>query len=395
MASDRIQYLLTRAKTGQATSQELDELAAAIQLDEDGSLTVEVEAVFGAEDNASLSKERAERIVDGIIDTDKLSSIHTLPAKRNTLFTLRRIAVAAIVLVVAATAVIFYQRSSHVPGNAIAEKNAAEIAPGTNKATLTLANGTQIVLDTLAQGELSRQGNASISKQNNRELLYALAGSNGSVTGELLYNTVTIPRGGKYQLTLSDGTKVWLNAASSLRFPAAFAKSERTVELKGEGYFEVAKDAARPFTVKIADGDVRVLGTHFNISSYEDEDISTTTLLEGSIAVSRQNERFVLKPGEQAVLQQNVKAHVQSNVDVSEAIAWKEGYFQFKNADIASIMKQVSRWYDIDIAYKGNIKPLQFNGRIDRNIKLSGIINALKLGGINCAVEGNKLVVYP
>jgi len=268
-----------------------------------------------------------------------------------------------------------------------------------NRARLILADDSYIILDSIGNGKVSRQGQVEIAKQKDGQLLYSTAGNATSpvASGELLYNTIAIPRGGQYQLILADGTKVWLNAASSLRFPVAFAAGERRVQLDGEGYFEVAKDAGRPFIVQTKTADVQVLGTHFNVFAYADE-AWKTTLFEGSVAVKLLSSQAILKPGNQAI----VKAGANDittirDANTEEAIAWKEGYFHFNDADVVSIMNQLSRWYDVDIIYNGSVKSSLFTGkgRINLNIKLLGVVNALKEGGIKCKIDQNRLVVYP
>lgn len=416
--------LLEKAVAGKASDEELGMLADALKSDADYEVIDQI-AAFLNKQNAAYTlptEERMSRLVDEILEADKLSSLPAIPARpRAPIVALwKKIAVAAVVIV-AATATIYLWKINKQPaevltGNEV-NKN-ADVNPGNNKARLTLADGSTVVLDTMANGTLSVQGNARISKCNDGQVSYtaeeAVSKANDPTT--TLYNTITVPRGGQYKLILADGTEVWLNAASSLRFPVTFTGQERIVELEGEGYFEVAKDAARPFSVHTKQADVRVLGTHFNVCAYPEEDWKTT-LLEGSVAVdswSRQGsgeigntattnlqQSIMLKPGQQAVIAlQSSKSNQSSKImvqtaDIDEAIAWKEGYFQFNDASVPFIMQQVSRWYDVDIVYKDMAGKGRFNGRINRNIKLSGIVNALKEGGINCVIEQSRLLVYP
>jgi ferric-dicitrate binding protein FerR (iron transport regulator) len=194
-------------------------------------------------------------------------------------------------------------------------------------------------------------------------------------------------------LVLPDGTKVWLNAASSLKYPAAFAGNERRVELNGEAYFEVSKDPSKPFFVKTASQTVAVLGTHFNINSYTDESATKTTLLEGSVKVTGNNGQSVkIKPGEQAINYANAIS-IKENVDTDEAIAWKNGKFMFKNTDLQTIMRQLSRWYDVDVEYQGKIEQKHYMGRISRNVPVSQIFEILKTSGLNFTINGRKIIV--
>lgn len=268
---------------------------------------------------------------------------------------------------------------------------ANDVAPGGNKAILTLANGTSIILDSAANGTLTTQGNSKILKLNGM-LSYNTLKNKSS---EVLYNTISTPRGGQYELMLSDGSKVWLNAASSLRFPASFVGKERKVELLGEAYFEVAKNAAMPFKVKVHGMEVEVLGTHFNINSYDNESMIRTTLLEGSVKINKNNSSSLLKPGQQAQMNKAGEIKIINNVDVEEAIAWKEGKFQFDKADIHDIMRQLARWYDVDVEYKGTVSS-HFGGTISRDVNLSQVLNMLHLTGeVNFQIQDKKVVVMP
>ena len=267
-----------------------------------------------------------------------------------------------------------------------------DIAPGGDKAVLTLADGSRVVLDSAANGALTRQGNVTVIKLNG-QLAYNKGGASQT---EVLYNTISTPRGGQYQLVLADGSKVWLNAASSLRFPTAFTGKERRVELKGEGYFEVAHDETRPFHVDVNDMDVQVLGTHFNINSYSDEPVIKTTLLEGRVMVTKAEKLVYLNPGQQAVLtpaEDNIK--VDYNVDTEEVVAWKNGFFIFNNTPLETIMKQLERWYDVEVEYQGEVPKDRFNGNISRNNNLSEVLKVLEYSDIKFIVQGKTISVLP
>ena len=267
-----------------------------------------------------------------------------------------------------------------------------DIAPGGDKAILTLADGSKIVLDNTANGNLTIQGNVKVIKLDG-QLSYTTSGT----TTEVLYNTITTPRGGQYQLILADGSKVWLNAASSLRFPATFTGSERKVELTGEGYFEVVKNAVMPFKVNVASkGEVEVLGTHFNINSYVDEAAINTTLLEGSVRVTglKTNDSRLITPGQQAQLTANGQINVKKQVDISEVMAWKNGKFIFQDADIQSIMRQIERWYDVEVSFSGNMTNELFVGLIPKNVNISQILKMLeKTGTVKFEIAGKKIIV--
>ncbi|HKC36823.1 MAG TPA: FecR domain-containing protein, partial [Chitinophagaceae bacterium] len=234
-----------------------------------------------------------------------------------------------------------------------------DLGPGGSKAVLTLADGSQIILDSAANGHLASQGNTKVIKMDGQ---LAYNASSDLRTTEVLYNTITTPRGGQYQIVLSDGSKVWLNAASSLRFPSTFVGNERKVELTGEGYFEVAKNATKPFKVNVAGKEeVLVLGTHFNINSYFDETTINTTLLEGKVKVTtigsgvRTNDPRLLSPGQQLQLNINGQITLNTNPDLDQVMAWKNGIFNFDNSDLQMVLRQISRWYGVDIIYEGRI----------------------------------------
>lgn len=266
-----------------------------------------------------------------------------------------------------------------------------DIAPGGNKAILTLADGTSIILDTASNGNLTNQGNVKVIKVDG-QITYNPSGK----AADIMYNTISTPKGGQYQLILADGSKVWLNAASSLRFPTTFPGNERKVEMTGEGYFEIVHNAAKPFKVNVAGkGDIEVLGTHFNISSYSDEKDIKTTLLEGKVRMTAAGNSQTLAPGQQAQLKANGTITVVNNVNTEEVIAWKNGLFKLNSADIPTIMRQIARWYDLEIVYQGKIPEGHISGTVPMNMSLSKVLDALQLSGINFTLEGKKMIIRP
>ena len=264
-------------------------------------------------------------------------------------------------------------------------------APKGNKAIITLSDGRQVSIDSFTSGKIAIHNNMVITKNSNGEIVYS-----GKENEEAIaYNTLYNPRGSKVQtITLADGTRVWLNAASSLRYPVAFSGKERTVELNGEGYFEVAPNAQKPFHVAVNDMDVEVLGTHFNINAYEDEKQIKTSLLEGSVKVNSGSKSIMIKPGEQAALA-NSKNNADGDITINtligdDVIAWKNGFFAFRHSDLNEILKQLSRWYDIDVDYKGNNKKQEFTGKIDRSLGLSDVLKILDRTGVRFKIEEGK-----
>ncbi len=269
-----------------------------------------------------------------------------------------------------------------------------DIAPGGNKAVLTLANGTKIVLDTTQNGAITEQGNIRVSKLADGQLAYN-KDDTASADTEITYNTLTTPRGGQYTIALPDGTKVWLNASSSLTYPTNFTHKERRVQITGEAYFEVVKDPASPFVVKVKDAEVQVLGTSFNIMSYSDESVVKTTLVEGSVKMRQGNGSLLLKPGQGAQFSPDGEMRLVKDVDTEEALAWKNNLFSFNDDDIHTVMRQIARWYDVDIIYEGKV-PNHFNGNISRAVNVSAVFKMLQLtGSVHFSIVGKQIVVKP
>ena len=265
-----------------------------------------------------------------------------------------------------------------------------EILPGGTKATLTLADGNIISLDAVPNGDIAAEGNVQVIKMDGT-LQYNGDNDNADIT----YNTIQTPRGGKYQLVLSDGSVVWLNAASSLRFPVVFKGKERQVELMGEAYFEVKK-GEKPFKVSLQNGSrIEVKGTAFNVNAYQDEDLLRTTLLEGKINFMMMGKTQALLPGQQIrVAYEQPHMQVIDGVDVEQEVAWKNDLFIFKGMDVKSIMREISRWYDIDVVYKGKFNPETFSGIVSRKTNLSQVLKIMEEGGVRFAIEGRTIVVF-
>jgi ferric-dicitrate binding protein FerR (iron transport regulator) len=270
-----------------------------------------------------------------------------------------------------------------------------DLAPGGNRAVLTLGDGSTIVLDNAKNGILAQQGNTKVLKLNGK-----LSYNPGNARhDETVYNTISTPRGGQYQIELPDGSQVWLNAVSSIRFPAAFAGNERKVEITGEAYFEVAKNAAMPFKVVIATPsengtEIEVTGTRFNIMAYNDEAAVKTTLLEGSVKINQESKAVPLKPGQQARWHDK-SIKIIDHVDTEEAVAWKNGYFQFASASLQQVMRQIARWYDVDISYAGKVPERRFGGKISRDNNASEVLKVLELSKVKFRIEDKRIIVTP
>lgn len=303
----------------------------------------------------------------------------------------RRLAIAAVFLaVVCTTFMLLYNNEKDQSPMAETPAQQQDIAPGGDKAVLTLGDGSTIVLDQAGNGTITTQGYTQINKVNDGLIAYNNV-SHSDLT--VSFNSVSTPRGGQYSIVLPDGSKVWLNAASSLKFPTAFKGAERKVELTGEAYFEVAKYTKQPFKVMVNDMEVKVLGTHFNIMAYSDEASIQTTLLEGSVRVTKDAFDVVLKPGQQSQLNSGNSLQVINEVNTESVVAWKNGTFDFVNADIPAIMRQLSRWYNVGIMYKSKIPEGHFTGIVGRANNLSHVLKMLELSGVQFQIKDKQIIV--
>ncbi|OQP42887.1 hypothetical protein A4H97_12095 [Niastella yeongjuensis] len=323
-----------------------------------------------------------------------------------------RIAAAASVLVVLGVAAYWIIRTRETKTGTTTIAVTKDILPGGNKAILILADNSTIVLDSAANGKLAQQGIAIVTKSNNGQLAYSLPAKRGG-GGEPVFNTLRTPRGGQYQLVLPDGSKVWLNAASAITYPTSFPGKERKITIDGEAYLEVAHNAAKPFKVQANGTEVEVLGTHFNVDAYKDETTEKITLIEGSVKVGSRpsyakasageaegrEKSVILRPGEQAIVVANplTTDHspltINHSPDLDEVLAWKDGLFNFNNASIESIMKQVERWYDVEVVYEGPKPEGHFRGKIPRNVMASDMLKIVEASGVHFRIENKKIII--
>ena len=349
----------------------------------------------------------------------------------------RRIAAAVAVLLIVGLSIFFYSRYTntlrHLEGSAATRDLVNDLNPGSNKAYLILSNGKRVSLTDAANGAIAKEAGVEITKTADGQVIYTTRHPEGGTTegpvsgsrdisslgfprhdgGRVemtAMNTIETPRGGQYQIRLPDGSKVWLNAASKLIYPVSFiGRGQREVTLSGEAYFEIAKDKSHPFHVKTLKQDVEVLGTHFNINSYADEPNIKTTLLEGSVAVrhlegsaarrdlsyrrddAKDRDDAILKPGQQSILAGGKIKVVPA--DLEEAVAWKNGLFRFENADLPTVMRQIARWYDVDIVYPAQIPEGTFTGEVYRNMTASKVLDGLGFTGVKFKIEGKKIII--
>lgn len=303
-----------------------------------------------------------------------------------------RIAVAAFIVLVLVAAIYYqFNNKSEKPIKVAKTTVLNDVAaPETNRATITLADGKKIYLDSAENGSLIAQGNVNVIKLSDGKIAY-----NGSAS-EVVYNTLTNPRGSKViDMRLADGSRIWLNAGSAVTYPVAFVGNERTVSIKGEAYFEVEKNAGMPFKVVVNQMEVTVLGTHFNVNAYGDEPAIRTTLLEGSVKVTKGSAISFLKTGQQAMLDTTGSLNVIKDVDIEGVMAWKSGMFEFDDAELPVIMRQISRWYNREIVYDKQPGKEKYWGAISKQVPLSDVLKMLEVNGNQFAVNGNKIIVKP
>ena len=370
---------------------------------------LEYAAISG--DNPAVGLERHDGLIQKIelrLDILDMDVDETRPEPIRLWGYLRRFSAAAVLILIGtASYYLFFTKTKNPELTYHPAVN--DVAPGGNKAVLTLADGSTINLNDAVEGEIANQSGIRINKITDGQLVYASQpGTVLTADGPERMNLVRTPKAGQYQVHLSDGTRVWLNSMSSIRFPAVFKGSARRVEITGEAYFEVAGyqvDGKKiPFFVACNNQLIEVVGTHFNVNSYHDEVAVKTTLLEGSVKVSvigrgngKLSETVKLRPGEQSILKQfsgKTAPIAVEKADTESAIAWKQGYFKFKDTDIQEVMRQLSRWYDLEVIYKGALPEDQFTGYVSKKVTISNVLNILEEGGgVKFNIRDNKVEV--
>jgi len=386
----RTSYLFNLYYKKQATQAEIDELFLLLNNLNDEQLSQLMQANWDntGNDETLFTPEKSEFILNDIFQKSDTGD-QPVKLKHSTVWGWGKIAALAIITL--SIGLLIVKKSTRKIETVNKAKVVHDALPGDNRAILTLSNGDKIALDNSAKGIVVTQGNIAIVKSKKGCINYKA--TNIASTNAIAFNTITTPKGGQYQVILPDGSKVWLNALSSLKFPTQFTGNERRVEITGEAYFEVAKNAQMPFIVKTEREEVKVLGTHFDVMDYKSEGVLKTTLLEGSILLTTAKSAHVLKPGNQAMMDDLNDLRIIQDVDVDQVVAWKDGFFQFKDTDIKEIMSQAERWYDVDVSYLGNIPTKQFTGKISRNVNLSEMLGMFKYAGINFSIEGKKITI--
>jgi ferric-dicitrate binding protein FerR (iron transport regulator) len=411
MGKDRIIYLLKQYANDKASREEVEEMFEWMRLAGSEEVLRSMIAEEWLEEGNTVSGEGDWEKIWAVVRACTVAG--TVEGRRSRLFSIVRAGVAAALVLMLGGGAVYWiagkkRAAMQMAGPVANSRYKDDIAPGGNKALLTLANGSTIVLDSAHDGTLAQQGTTKIIKLDGGALAYrAAADSKGQTTeqaiGQTGYNTIATPRGGQYRIILPDGSKVWLNAASSLRFPAAFTGSERTVELTGEAYFEIAKNAEKPFHVRVPSGgtgggdmDVEVLGTSFNVMAYSNEEKIHTTLLEGKVKVKQGALAENLSPGRQAIIDQTTHAMEVADGNIDQAVAWKDGLFRFRETDIRELMRQVERWYDVDVVYRTDRGDQDFTGVVSRNKNVSTLLQMLELTGtVHFKIEGKRIIVLP
>lgn len=394
MKRERIYYLLNGYLNSELSPLETEELQLLL-LEDKTALRVRdsfPSIIDGYDADTHYKPEEWEPIADRILSGSKMMTASVLPDVPKRRMHLRTWSLAAAVCIcVAAGGYLWMRGTGSTPQAEVSrQRHFPAIVPGKEGAVLTLADGSRIVLDSLSNGVIASQAGTEVALKNG-----ALSYNEGSVTTEQVYNTITTPKGRQFRLKLADGTQVWLNAASTLRFPAAFTGKERKVEVSGEVYFEVAGNAAMPFKVVTKDQEqINVLGTAFNVNAYEDEAATRVTLISGAVQVNNGARSQLLQPGEQARLATG-KTEI-ARVDVEQVVAWKNGVFSFdKEVSLEEVMRQVGRWYDVDIKYEGSISQKKFGGKIHRASEIEKVLEILEESGIHYRVNGRQITITP
>ena len=416
-AQDKLQYLLEQYANGSASPSEENELFTLIdEAKNNDDIKSIMLNMMQAEEPAAFNKDQWEPVLKKILGEEgKIeaapAAIYNLSERKRT-WEWKRIAAAAAILVFVGAALFYSTFRENEKDTAVIKKEVAlpgaDIAPPNSaNAILTLANGQTIILDSAGNGTLARQGAVTIIKLADGQITYdPQAGASQGKGGEITYNTLTNPAGSRVvNLTLEDGTKVWLNSKSSLRYPTAFSGKERNVEITGEAYFEVSRistpsavsgEASMPFHVNVSGIEVEVLGTHFNINSYDEEGSVKTTLLEGSIKVNKNRETVLLKPGQQAqitLLRSTNEPIRVSTPDLEEVMAWKNGQFTFHNTGLDAILRETARWYNVEVVYVDKIND-HYTVNVPRNIPVSQLFKFIEMsGGVHFSIEGKKIMV--
>lgn len=386
----RIATLITGYICDSLTPREHDELDDWVNETDENMLLFE-----DITDNTQLEEATVwikETVASEALKKIKIKLEFSKPAHSLHLFTKWPGYAAAIFLFIVIATGYYILKKPGKPSPSISLTEKQDIAPGGEKAMLMLDNGQTVQLEKITDGIVAVQGNGQVARKDGA-LQYTI--DDKIPVAEVIYNTISTPVGGRYALVLSDGTRIWLNAASSIRFPSVFTAVERKVSVTGEAYFEVIKNTGSPFTILVNDMEIKVTGTRFNVNGYREKNKTTITLLEGSIQLIKDGKTTLLVPGQSGNVQDNGIIEVQTIGDTSQAIAWKNDMFQFENADIQEVMKEISRWYDVNVSYEGRIPAILTTGKAPRNTSLANVLKILALSGVHYKIEKRNLLILP
>lgn len=390
MTNEAFRIIFQRYFEGLASDEERTALMQHIAAAPDAELEVVMREHWLSFDQADedITAERGAALLRSILgnDTADNKELPEIPLKSPVIYRRRWWVAASVILLLGVGALLWINHKQ--PEEEIVQQP-VDVAPGREGAILTLADGKQIMLDQVKDSVMALQGGAT-ARVVNGELVYEGKG------GEAVFNSMSTPKGRQYNLTLPDGTQVWLNSESSIRYPTVFNGKERKVEVTGEAYFSVSKNNKKPFIVNVdRQADIQVLGTEFNVNSYANEETINTTLLEGSVRVNANKLSQILSPGQQARIGQDKKIRLVKEVDIDKVIAWKNGYFNFNDADLHEIMRQLERWYDIEVVYAKPLQPVEFRGKLERSLSLSQVLEGLQLMQVKFRIEGRKVIIEP
>jgi len=390
MTNEAFRIIFQRYFEGLASEEERTALMQHIAAAPDAELEVVMRERWLSFDQADedITAERGAALLRSILgnDTEDKKELPVIPTRSPVIYRRRWWVAASVILLLGVGAFLWI---NHKQPEEVIVQQPVDVAPGSEGAILTLADGKQIMLDRVKDSVVALQGGTT-ARVVNGELVYEGKGS------EAVFNSMSTPKGRQYNLTLPDGTQVWLNSESSIRYPTVFNGKERRVEVTGEAYFSVSRNNKMPFIVNVdRQADIQVLGTEFNVNSYANEASINTTLLEGSVRVKANKLSQILTPGQQAQVGQDKKIRLVKDVDIDKVIAWKNGYFNFNDADLHEIMRQLERWYDIEVVYAKPVQPVEFRGKLERSLSLSQVLEGLQLMQVKFRIEGRKVIIEP
>jgi transmembrane sensor len=402
MEKEILIFLLQKHVAGTLTEDEKTELAAFVNRKQSKEAVVAAleDLILEHESTEDYDEKRFIPLITGILKADTATESDEEKTDPDAVKTSRQKSgrkrtwwmIAALAIVAASSLYFYFHRQFVESGPENNNKPVQnDASPGGNKAVLTISDGSTFALDSISSGFITQQGNVQLVKTNHNELKYNIS---GDINDAILFNTVSTPRGGQYTILLSDGSRVKLNSSSSITYPVRFTGTERNVTITGEAYFEITHNASMPFKVRVYDMEVEVQGTQFNINAYTDEPAMKTTLLRGSLKLSKNSTKRILQPMQQGQFDNEGNYTLEKDIDVNEVIAWKDGLFEFSNTELKTVMRELGRWYDVDIIYEvGSPVDQPVSCEIKRNVNLSEVLKLLQKNDIRCRIEEKTLFV--